>query len=147
MVISWWLEPCTLRTPSYGSLYPRATWYIQPCTPIIANLECVYGQVWGHIFPQTAASLGQMFILWWLERCTICTTSYGSLCPRATWYIQLLYPYNCKSEARIWPSLEGLESPYSHKLFVVRVDAKFMIARTVYFCSTSHGALGPSVIR
>ena len=44
-----------------------------------------------------------------------CSPSYESLCARIIWYIQLLHPHSCKSEARIWPIMEGLEGLCSLK--------------------------------
>ena len=61
--------------------------------PPAVELKVAYmAKFWVLSFPQTRASLWHIMILWQFGPRIVCTSHIGSVCQRAIWYTQLIYP-------------------------------------------------------
>ena len=78
------------------------TCYIPSVVECILAYMAMFRVPW---FPETKASLWQIWILWQSGPCTLCSSNNGSLGQRAIWYTHVTYPLLWNEYWRIWPSL------------------------------------------
>ena len=104
----WTLHPICQQYRLPGSKgYLVHTFYIPSVVEWILAYLAKFGVPW---FPETKASLWQIWILWQSGPCTLCSSNIGSLGQRAIWYTHVTNPLFWNEYWRIWPSLVCLGS-------------------------------------